>query len=71
MEPGDMIVLMERYRKIYSSRYHVGVVLRHLPRDPYFGAKRILVLWCCGETGEYVESTLEDAWEIIIDAAEK
>ena len=66
MKTGDMIVVLEKYRNVYNPRFHVGLVLRELFPDPYFGSRRILVLWGCGETGEYVESTLEGAWYVFV-----
>ena len=66
MKTGDMIVVLEKYHRIYNSRFHTGLILGELPPDPFFGCRRILVLWCCGETGEYVESTLEGAWYVFV-----
>ena len=65
MEAGDMLILVERYRKVYSTVYHIGIILGESIKDPYFSSRRFIVLWSNGETGDYVESTLEGAWCVI------
>lgn len=61
---GDMIVVAEKHRLVYNTSYHTGVIISEGTPDPYFGARRLNVLWNSGEVGTYVETTLEGAWEV-------
>lgn len=62
MKPGDFIVLIDAYRRVYASQYHIGLVLYECASDTYYFARRWVILWTNSEVTTVAEDILHDTW---------
>lgn len=65
MKSGDLIVLIDAYRQIYTAQYHIGLVLCEDELDPYYKTRRLIIVWANAEIGHYAESIINNAWLVL------